>query len=451
MVQTLPTAQTEAAIPTRKQQIVTHLLGNYRQVGELRRSVVRVRLQIQRCRFMTKFELEDLGVTVEDDTVRQTLSKLMVFGEKRLLPEESMKKLNQIEGGARYALKERAFRTELGSFVPYTTYQACKAEIESFKEQYFALRDEILRTHQQLKRQTLSEYDVIARDAYQRIQSTRPDLLQEPLEAFVASYCNRIGAQIPTPERIRATFAFRFLPFDEFLQFSMTEAETTTTGNERDRGEEQPVLPEEGRQSAREQEWQREAIERDLRLQAQERLTVLDSLCSSLVGQLRSQTYDAVCDVLTTMQRRSGESIAPQSVKQLKNLLDRIRGLNFYGDSDIDRMMTQIQDIVHLSPEVRKRSIRDIQTKLRAIATSCRSTLLDLDEEPRSGRDLAIPDFPTETTVREARSTLGLDLDPAFFATVNEVRSERLSAGRSLAGEDLWKGIEVGRLERAPR
>jgi len=70
MVQTLSTTQTEAALPTRKQQIVAHLLGNYRQVGELRRSVVRVRLRIQRCRFVTKFELEDLGVTVEDDTVR---------------------------------------------------------------------------------------------------------------------------------------------------------------------------------------------------------------------------------------------------------------------------------------------------------------------------------------------------------------------------------------------
>lgn len=449
MAQTLSTPQTGTDIPTRKQQIVTHLLGNYRQVGELRKSIVRVRLQIRRCRFVTKFELEDLGVTVEDDTVRQALSKLMVFGEKRLLPEEYMKKLNQIEGGARYALKERAFRTELGSFVPYTNYPTCKTEIESFKRQYFELRDEILRNYQQIKRQTLSEYDVIARDAYQRIQSTRPDLLQEPLEAFVASYCNRIGAQIPTPERIRATFAFKFIPFDEFLQFSVTEA--PLQGNVHEVTEGQNILPEERRQSVRDQEWQQEAIERDLRLQAQERLTVLDSLCSSLVGQLRSQTYDAVCDVLTTMQRRSGESFAPQSVKQLKNLLDRIRGLNFYGDSDMDRMMTQIQDIVQLSPETRKRTIKDIQTKLRAIATSCRSTLLDLDEEPRSARELAIPDFPTETTVRQARSTLGLDLDPAFFANVSEARSERLSDGRSLAGEDLWKGIEVGRLERTTR
>ena len=215
MVQTTVTTpvQTEAmdnrvhagspALPVRKQQILTHVLGQYRQVGELRRSVVRVRLQIRRCRFVSRFELEDLGITVEDEAVRQTLSRLMVFGEKRLLPETYMKRLNQLESGARYALKERAFRTELGSFVPYTNYAACKEELTQFKERYFTLRDEILRDYQQIKRQTLREYDVIARDAYQRIQSTRPEVLQEPLEAFVASYCERIAALIPTPERIR--------------------------------------------------------------------------------------------------------------------------------------------------------------------------------------------------------------------------------------------------------
>ena len=448
MIQAHATVQTGTDVPTRKQQIVTHLLGSYRQVGELRRSIVRVRLHITRCRFVTKFELEDLGVTVEDNAVRQALGKLMVFGEKRLLPEEYMKKLNQIESGARYALKERAFRTELGSFVPSTNYATCKAEIESFKRQYFELRDEILCHYQQLKRQTLSEYDVIARDAYQRIQSTRPDLLQESMEAFVASYCNRIGAQIPKPERIRATFDFQFLPFDAFLQFGMTQEQATLTGNERERGEEMIVSPEHGRQEAREQEWQREAIARDLRLQAQKRLTMLDSLCSSLVSQLRSQTYDAVCDVLATIQRRSGESFAAQSVKQLKHVIDRIKGLNFYGDSDIDRIMSHLQDIVQLSPEARKRSIKDIQAKLRAMATSCRSTLLDLDEEPRSARDLAIPDFPTETTVRQARSSLGLDLDPALFASLSESRSERVSNGPLIAGGSLWEGIALGRLER---
>jgi hypothetical protein len=117
----------------------------------------------------------------------------------------------------------------------------------------------------------------------------------------------------------------------------------------------------------------------------------------------------------------------------------------------MDRMMAQLQEIVQLSPEARKRSLKEIQTKLRAIATSCRATLLDLEEEPRSARELAIPDFPTETTVRQARATLGLELDPALFASLSDVRAERLSQGQQLAIGGLWDGIELGQLERTTR
>ncbi|GHO50860.1 hypothetical protein [Ktedonospora formicarum] len=438
MAQTMPAPQGTVDGPSRKQEIVSHLLGKYRAVDELRSSIVRVRLHIRRCRFVTRFELEDLGVTVEDHDVRQALQKLLVFGEKRLLPERYIKKLNQIESGARSSLKERAFRTELGAFVPYPNYMVCKAEMEQFRQAYFALRDEIVRNYQPIKRELLEKYDVIARDAYHRIQSTRPGLLQEPLEAFVANYCNRISAQMPTPERIQSTFAFTFLPFDEFLQFRVAS----------DAGQEHATLEsgtfvDETRRQAREQEWQREAIARDLRLQAEERLSVLDSLCTSLVSQLRSQTYNAVCDVLATLQRRASESFAPQSVTQLKHLIERIRGLNFYDDDDIGRMMMQLQAIVELSPEARKRSLSEIQAKLRAIATSCRATLLDLDEEPRSARELGLPDFPTETSVRQARATLGLDMDPALFATLHEGRTERLSGGRLMTGS-LWDGVDPG-------
>ena len=429
-------------VPSRKQHIVSQLLGSYRQVDQLRNSIVRVQLHIRRCRFVAKFELEDLGITVEDAAVRQALEKQLILGEKRLLPEAYMKQLNRIESGARYALKERSFRTELGAFVPYTTYAQCKAEMETFKQQYFDLRDEIIAQYHTLKRQTLQEYDVIARDAYQRIASTRPDLLQESQEEFVAAYCNRIAAQIPTRERIRTTFGFTCVPFDEFIQFSASQESAA--------GSLDSSTIHEARHQAREHEWRKEAIERDLRLQAQERLSMLDTFCTTLVSQLRSQTYDAMCNVLTTLQRRSGESLAAQSVKQLKNLLERVKGLNFYGDPEVDRMMQQVQEIVDLSPEARKRSVRDIQEKLRQIATVTRASLLDLEEEPRSARELAIPDYPTETTVRQARTALGLDIDPALFAQLSEMRAERRANG-SLATASLWDGTDLAAWENLSR
>lgn len=442
MQQTTSTPAQVADLSPRKQQILSHLLGRYQGVGELRRSIVCVRLHIRRCRFVTRFDLEDLGITVEDETVRNTLDQLMIFGEKRLLPKAYMTQLNRLESGARYALKERAFRTEMGTFVPYTTYSSCKQELDQFKGQYFALRDELLRDYQLIKRQTLSEYDVIGRDAYQRICASRPELLVESPETFVANYCNRIGAQIPTPEKIRASFDFKVITFDEFLQFSLAPEQEH---------ESVPISwVQEQRQTAREQDWQREAIARDLRLHAQERLAILDSVKASLVSQLRAQTYEAVCDVLATIKRRSGESFAPQSVTQLKHLMERVSALNFYGDGDIERIIVQMQEICTMSPQERKHSMASIQETLRAIGTSCRATLLDLEEEPsRSARDLDIPDLPSGEAVRQARKLLGLEMDAVFVASPQAPRAARQQG--ALPDGSLWEGIDLGTVARLHR
>jgi hypothetical protein len=163
----------------------------------------------------------------------------------------------------------------------------------------------------------------------------------------------------------------------------------------------------------------------------------MDSYLGSIVSQLRSLTYDAACDVLSTLERRSGESFAPQSVRQLSNLLAQVRSLNFYGDTEIDRMMEQLQEIVAASPAERQSSLADIGRTLRAIATVTRSTLLDLDEEPREARHIAIPDLPTDVSVRQARAELGLGLDAIQFATLAQVRAETRAQRAELAGAGM--------------
>ena len=78
--------------------------------------------------------------------------------------------------------------------------------------------------------------------------------------------------------------------------------------------------------------------------------------------------------------------------------------------------MTFVGRLVVQSPTERQTSLADIQRTLRAVATITRATLLDLEEEPRVARDIAIPDFPTDSSVRQARAELGLDLDEMHFA-----------------------------------
>jgi|GEM_PF-2796150 len=444
MTQTITPPATEhiaQAAGSRRRQVVASLFGERSfEFIDWRRLIqdgVLVRLHIRRCRFTAQLTLEDIGVRVESGEVREKLSKWLILGGKKLLPEDYMKSLSRIESSARYALKERAFRTELGAFVPSTAYIPWRDTIQSLKNQYFALRDDIVVNHRSLVRRVLSGYEMIAEDTYQRLRRTHPELVTESQEQFVENYCNRIASHIPSQDRIRETFDFKYILIDGLSQLGESSRE-----NVAELGDGVQMT----RNQVREREWQRSVLEQDLRMHAQERVdTALENFLSSLVGQLRTLTYDATTDVLATLQRRSGESMSPRSIVQLGNLITQIRSLNFYGDTEIERMMEQVQRIVDQSPSERQASLADIQRTLRAIATVSRSTLLDLEEDPRSAREIAIPDFPSDSSVRQARAEVGLDLSTTQFEmlaqTRADVRAQRAEVART-GMESLWAMLE---------
>ncbi|MGB8345862.1 MAG: hypothetical protein WCD86_13325 [Ktedonobacteraceae bacterium] len=133
-------------------------------------------------------------------------------------------------------------------------------------------------------------------------------------------------------------------------------------------------------------------------------------ILGAVVSQMRAAIYEAVTDVLATLQKREEQIVAPRSVMQLKNLIEQIRLLNFYDDDEVNRILTQLQGMLDLSPERRRRSAAEMQATLRAIATVVRGTLIDLEEEPRPARAAGIPDAPGGESIRAARMQLGLDL-----------------------------------------
>lgn len=407
---------------SRRQQAVARVLGaeTFTTIPwqRLMQEGAIIHLHVGRCRFSTRLLLEDMGIHIEDNTTREKVARWMVLGEKRLLPESYMKALARIEGSARYTLKEHAFQTELGSFVPVTSYVSWRTKTEALREEYLTLRDDIIANHRELTRQVLTEYEAIAIDTYQRLRQTHPELVQESLQQFVASYCNRIADQIPTVERIRESFSFTFFRVDSSQQLGLLPTEEPVSaqvaparGASAPSAEEEAEAPLVTQRHQMEQRQRAQAIlEQDLRHDAQARVqAALDTFLSSIVAQLRTLTYDAATDVLATLQRRGGESFSGQSTRQLNNLLTHIRSLNFFGDTEMEQMMARIQEIVEMTPQERQRSLGEIGQTLRAIATTTRATLLDLEEEVRAPRaDLGIVAYPTTQQVSAARAELRL-------------------------------------------
>ncbi|HVU68790.1 MAG TPA: hypothetical protein VHD63_16765 [Ktedonobacteraceae bacterium] len=428
---------------TRRQQTIARALGaeTFTTIpwSKLMQEGAIIHLHIGRCRFSTRLLLEDMGIHIEDDATREKVARWLILGEKRLLPEAYMKALARIEGSARYALKEHAFQTELGSFVPVTSYVAWRAKTEALREEYLTLRDEIIAKHRELTRQVLAEYETIAVDTYQRLRQTHPELVHESQQQFVASYCNRIADQIPTVERIRESFSFTFFRVESLQQLGMVPAERSTPtlvptqgANASGAEEEMEATLATSRNALEQRARARAILEQDLRHDAQARVSAaLDTFLSSIVAQLRTLTYDAASDVLSTLQRRGGESFSGQSTRQLNHLLTHIRSLNFFGDADMEQMMARIQEIVDMTPQERQRSLGEIGQTLRAIATTTRATLLDLEEEVRAPRtDLGIVAYPTSQQVSAARAEL--HLPPLDLGSLSSLPADmRVGAGRA--------------------
>src|SRR6266567_7852151 len=351
-----PLAPIAVAVGARRRQTIAALFGERQFEGiDWRRlmqdgALVRVRIAGSSI-FWTQLTYDDLGIRVENTDHRKKLSQWMTLGKKRLLPESYMKSLALIESRARYALKERSFRTELGAFVPSTAYVAWRETTQSLRDQYLALRDDILANHTTLTRTVLADYEDIASQTYQRLHQAQPELLTENRDQFVHTYCERIAAHIPTPDRIREKFDFTFVLVDGLSQVGGTQREQSAAPVER-----LPLSIEGARTAVGQREWQRSVLQHDLRVHAQARVNaVLEDFLTSVASQLRTLTYEAACDVLATLQRRSNESISPRSILQLNNLLAQVRSLNFWQDADLDRMMSHIEQIVAQTPAERQR------------------------------------------------------------------------------------------------
>lgn len=311
MTQTLTTPTTQTAATTltqRRQRTVARLLGaqsfatihwqHLLQEGTL------VELHIGRCGFTTRLALEEMGIRIENEAVRETLARWTTLGEKRLLPDSYLKQLARIENRARATLKDHAFHTELGWFVPVTAYETWRGQTEALREAYTALRDDIIARYDELVRQVLSEYEVIAADTYQRLRSSHPEAVREGEQHFVATYCNRIAHQIPSREKIHASFFFRF--------FRVPGTQPLGGAPEHPQALSDAPAPEsmgvgEMRVEMEQRLRQQALLEQDLRHDAQQRVRVMvDEWLTTIVAHLRTLVYDAATDVLTTLKRRGG-------------------------------------------------------------------------------------------------------------------------------------------------
>lgn len=432
----VPADPTGSVPPTleRDKQELARILGaaNIRTEAprwlSLMREGVVIKLHVRRWRAKCRLDADDLGLPKEDDDL---IGDLLELGDKRLLPLDLAKQLEAIESAGRKALERNGYATYWGVFVPATNFAQWQAENETHKRRYFEAREQIVSEYDSILAQLTDAYRGAARVAFRRARAltpdgmTRQDLIDEFY--FVDHFVRRIRSLIPSASEIERSFAweeeYSYIPLPSLLAEDLREKERIERERERERMEAELARDELWKEIAIRDEADRERRQKLARMNDEvvaearrKKQQLIDTFLKDVVVQLRTTIYEATTDVLKTMQKNQGK-LHPRSVVQLKNLIEQIGSLNFFGDEESSRMIARVRDTFERRPEAR--NVEDIRSALEDVAIVTRASLIDLGETPRASALLGDPEATGPEELALARRRLDLDepvaVDVALF------------------------------------
>jgi len=316
-------------------------------------------LCISRKRFEINIEPEDLGITKTEWNL-EYLKEYVILGRRRLVPKEYTDKLSALENKARKSLRDNSFQTAWGYFVPLSNYQELRSELDDCKAEYIALNENIIIDYDGIANRLLWAY----RDAaYEVYKSLNKDEYAVAPEDFINNFVDKVLQKLPTVSQIRDACKFE-------VNLSMVPLSMSS------------VKQFEARMDA--QVW-REAqamVAEDIR---QSYCRNIEGFVSDIAVQLRSMIYDAVAAVQDNINK-NGVILGP-NIMALKNLMERVAGLNFMNDQEVIQQVRELASIVDQAPK--DRNIDEISKVLSSLEEENRATLLALGHKPRARRNLA--------------------------------------------------------------
>lgn len=414
----------------------------------LTRKVVVVSLSIGYYRARLRLQPEDLGLEAleaRDPEFAQTISQAVQLGSKRILPDELMKRRELVESRARYALERYSLRTGFGHLVSREAYPELKAILTQLKEEFFALRDELVAEYGDVYQEMLVVYRRMGRGV---LEAYRRDgrYFDEPELVWVDQYAQRVMSHLPSAETIAASYAFEWQP--TFLATAAEVAEDLALADLRQREaeletarlrlEEQNIRYQEDfnyqkmqeelilvREAARREEELAREVEEHARRQHSE---WIEGALKDISCQLRELVYDDVVNVLNSMKAHG--HLIRNSSKEIKSVIERLGRLNYLEDGDVTAVQRQLEAIVGSNPK--KRDATAIENVLREIATMTRADLLAAGRSPRSGAAVAIPDAVDPGRRAMARKRVRAAAPPLEVPAVRRRRGQDMAPALAL-------------------
>ena len=166
---------------------------------------------------------QDLGLSEEE------VSEAFKLGKKELIPAEIMKQFRTLEGKARYVVESNSFSFPVGhaNFLPKKRAEKVFRELETYKDAYDQLTDDLIRNYPQYKEQMRPVYLEAAEKAY--INQLPTGVSEFSIEGeevkkqeFINNYIARIESHYPMAESLRNRFALNWDVYTISLDASKT-------------------------------------------------------------------------------------------------------------------------------------------------------------------------------------------------------------------------------------
>lgn len=373
-------------------------------------------VHIGRTRFTTKLRPEDVGLDPENEAHKDFIKQYLSLGRKLLLSAETLRKLDRIDQQIRRAVDEKySVPTVAGPFVPFKNVELMKAEVEQLKDEYFAVRDEILDRYDEIKVETQASYRDFAVEVY-RLINKNPYYFPtgEEVERFVQSAMSHFPSEKEVYSSFYVTLSVGVVETTEFLSNQearlrlIREREKSYREElgliERQLSEDSKVQAEHERlrlQNEREEakvklaklQAEQKAVEEALALKRDEYMPRMEQVFADLAGAVHGIIYDAVDKVNSSLKVRG--SLSGASTRSLKGLAEKVRPLMLEPDPEVEVWLKKINDIVETAPE--NRDPEEVREAVNTIRAEASKVILALGNVPRTIRGISMSEIEAAT------------------------------------------------------
>jgi len=329
--------------------------------GDIYEKGVRVKLRISKWTARKMLNFEELGLEPKSGQDAAKLNKLFTPGVKRLIDKKRMGVFSSLESRARKVLEWNALPLPIdGFFVTDERFIALKTSFDVLSKDFAIEVDKLSAEYEELRKDMENEYrEYAAETLFDKVETG-----ELSREEFGDLFVQKIASLYPSPEELKGKFAFTYT-VEEVTAPKDFKLEIIDESEQADISAVRKIS--------------RKAIQDHYKSQQKE---LIDSFLNNAAISLRRELVE-VCEHIKNVIT-NGDRFTENSLKSLSSKIDRIRGLNFLGDKEIEGQLKNIDSYLGTDAATYRndeQSLNNFSNALSDIGQSIRETGITEVEE----------------------------------------------------------------------